>query len=370
MSEMDALNDNIAQELLSSREPANWLTSGSTGRRGSSPSGSTEAPPVDVAQVIEAIASSDELVRLLDTSDIRHQDELAPTAAADFALESAVVVRALGAGKAVEGLEGVVAAKCRAAFVLGTVAARQQARTSCHSGRARARRGTATPLTCLSKRPRVPRCHRHRGTPVQKPTGASRTSTARRARRRGSRSRARNQPRPAGSVGAISPWRRKRGQSSRTPGLGAHRPVAGRRAAPCGAAWTAQRHRPRARPRSSPSGPSAGGGHPLIWRRRGSARASAPCGDADGSAVPTRGSTGPHGQRRRGTGQRGPGSARGERRGERARARLTARRAQLMTRAWGTVGTACRPAVSAVAPHCCVRFVSDGSDIHRSPPRA
>ncbi len=72
-----------------------------------------EAPPVDVAQVIEVIASSDALVRLLDASDIRHRDELAPTAAADFALEAAVVVRALGAGTAVEGLEGVVAAKCR-----------------------------------------------------------------------------------------------------------------------------------------------------------------------------------------------------------------------------------------------------------------
>ncbi len=109
------------------------------------------APPVDAAQVIEAIASSDELVRLLDASDIRHRDELAPTAAADFALKTALVVRALGAGTAVEGLEGVVAAKCRGALVLATVAARQHARTSCHSGRARARRGAATSLTCPSR---------------------------------------------------------------------------------------------------------------------------------------------------------------------------------------------------------------------------
>ena len=72
--------------------------------------GHSEAPGLDVAEVVPLVASGHQLVQHLHGGDVGDRDEVAPAEPPDLAFHATLLVGALDAGQTEEGLEAVVAA--------------------------------------------------------------------------------------------------------------------------------------------------------------------------------------------------------------------------------------------------------------------
>ena len=81
--------------------------------------GHGDPPGVDVAEVVEAVALGHQLVQLGQGGDLGHRDHVAPAEPADLAFDPALLMGAVLAGQAEEGLEDVVAAQRDEAVGLG-----------------------------------------------------------------------------------------------------------------------------------------------------------------------------------------------------------------------------------------------------------